>query len=72
MRTLTVRLPEQLVAVLERESRRSHLSKSEIVRNILNRHLRAASASALDLAGCVDSGADDLASNRHRLQGFGR
>ncbi len=70
MRTLTVRLPEQLAALLEQESRRSQLSKSEIVRNILDRHLRAA-ASALDLAGCMDSGVDDLSSNKDRLQGFG-
>ncbi len=72
MKTLTVRLPEQLAALLEHESRRTHLSKSEIVRSILDRHLKAASDSALDLAGCVDSRLDDLSTNKDRLQGFGR
>ncbi|MDE2892505.1 MAG: ribbon-helix-helix domain-containing protein [Chloroflexota bacterium] len=72
MKTLTVRLPEQLAALLEHESRRTHLSKSEIVRSILDRHLKAASDSALDLAGCVDSTLDDLSTNKDRLQGFGR
>ena len=76
MKTLTVRLPEQLAALLDHESRRSHLSKSEIVRSILDRHLSAARALALDvggdLAGCVESNVDDLSSNKDRLQGFGR
>ena len=72
MKTLTVRLPEQLAALLDHESRRLHLSKSEVVRSILHRHLKAASDSALDLAGCVDSRLDDLSTNKDRLQGFGR
>lgn len=76
MKTLTVKLPDQLAASLERETRRARVSKSEIVRDILERHLSAVPASALDLAGdlagCVDSGIDDLSSNRVRLQGFGR
>ena len=76
MKTLTVKLPEQLAASLERETKRAQVSKSEIVRDILERHLRAAPAYALDLAGdlagCVDSGIDDLSSNKARLQGFGR
>ena len=72
MKTLTVKLPDQLAASLERETRRARVSKSEIVRDILERHLSAVTPSALDLAGCVDSGIDDLSSNRARLQGFGR
>ena len=76
MKTLTVKLPDQLAASLERETRRARVSKSEIVRDILERYLNAVPTSALDLAGdlagSVDSGIDDLSSNRARLQGFGR
>ena len=76
MRTLTVKLPERLAASLEREAERAQVSKSEIVRDILERHLSGAPVSAFDLAGdlagCVDSGVGDLASNRGHLNGFGR
>ena len=76
MKTLTVKLPERLAASLEREAKRAQVSKSEIVRNILDRHLSGAPLSAVDLAGdlagCVDSGVGDLSSNRDRLAGFGR
>lgn len=76
MKTLTVKLPERLAASLEREAKRAQVSKSEIVRNILDRHLSGAPLSAVDLAGdlagCVDSGVGDLSSNRDRLDGFGR
>ena len=76
MKTLTVKLPEQLAASLERAANQAQVSKSEIVRDILHRHLSGTPVSAVDLAGdlagCVDSGAEDLSSNRARLDGFGR
>jgi len=76
MKALTVKLPERLAASLEREAERAQVSKSEMVRDILDRHLSAAAVSAVDLAGdlagCVDSGVGDLSSNRAHLDGFGR
>ena len=76
MKTLTVKLPERLAVSLEREAERAQVSKSEMVRNILDRHLAGAPVSAVDLAGdlagCVDSGVGDLSSNRAHLDGFGR
>ena len=76
MKTLTIKLPERLATSLERAAERAQVSKSEIVRDILDRHLSAAAVSAVDLAGdlagCVDSGVGDLASNRSHLNGFGR
>lgn len=76
MKTLTVKLPECLAASLERAAKQAHVSKSEIVREILDRHLSGSPQSAVDLAGdlagSVDSGIGDLSSNRARLHGFGR
>ena len=76
MKKLTVKLPERLATSLEREAERAQVSKSEMVRDILDRHLSAAAVSAVDLAGdlagCVDSGVGDLSSNRAHLNGFGR
>lgn len=76
MKTLTVKLPERMAALLEREAERAQVSKSEMVRDILDRHLSGSAVSAVDLAadlaGCVDSGVGDLSSNRARFDGFGR
>ena len=76
MKTLTVKLPERLAASLERAAKHAQVSKSEIVRDILDRHLAGTPPSAVDLAGdlagCVDSGLGDLSTNRARLDGFGR
>ena len=60
MKTLTVRLPEVLVAQIEAESRRRKLSKSDVVRERLTGAKRArprqpASLDAIaDVVGSVD------------------
>jgi Arc/MetJ-type ribon-helix-helix transcriptional regulator len=58
MKTLTVRLPEPLVADIEAESRGRKISKSDVVRERLERpprQRRTASLSAIaDLIGSVD------------------
>jgi Arc/MetJ-type ribon-helix-helix transcriptional regulator len=60
MKTLTVRLPEVLVAQIEAESRRRKLSKSDVVRERLTGTKRArprqpASLDAIaDIVGSVD------------------
>jgi Arc/MetJ-type ribon-helix-helix transcriptional regulator len=60
MKTLTVRLPESLVAQIEAESRRRKLSKSDVVRERLSgsqnrRRRRPAPLDAIgDLVGSID------------------
>ncbi len=59
MKTLTVRLPEELAAQIEAESRRRKVSKSDVVRERLNlarlRRRRTGSLDAInDLIGSVD------------------
>jgi len=60
MKTLTVRLPEALVAQIEAESRRRKLSKSDVVRERLtaaerSRRRQPASLDAIaDVVGSID------------------
>jgi hypothetical protein len=79
MKTLTVRLPEALAAAIEAESRQRGLSKSDVVRERLER-VPAAEPGApaydiADLIGCVDGlPADFSARKKHylRVMGYGR
>jgi Arc/MetJ-type ribon-helix-helix transcriptional regulator len=68
MRTINVRLPEPLIAEIEAESRARHLSKSDVVRERLQRapvHLDVDPlASIRDLIGSVDGGRPDLTSRK--------
>lgn len=81
MKTLTVRLPESIVAEIDAESRRRKVSKSDIVRERLQtggragRPRSAALDSIADLIGSVDGGPEDLsARKKHYLKtmGYGR
>lgn len=81
MKTLTVRLPEPLAADIEAESRRRGLSKSDIVRERLERarettELPPGLGDIADLIGSVDDDlpADLSARTKHylRMYGFGR
>ncbi|MCK6449631.1 MAG: ribbon-helix-helix domain-containing protein [Alphaproteobacteria bacterium] len=66
MKTLTVRLPESLLAQIEAESRRRRVSKSDLVRERLTqtRKARRARSSLLDaiadIVGSVDRLPRDL------------
>jgi Arc/MetJ-type ribon-helix-helix transcriptional regulator len=66
MKTLTIRLPEALVAQIETEARRRKLSKSEVIRERLmasksSRHQQSSSLDAIaDLVGSVDGLPRDL------------
>ena len=78
MKTLTVRLPEPLVAEIEAESRKRKLSKSDIVRErlqLVTRPPRRQSASLgaiADLIGSVDGLPADLSAHKKRyLQATG-
>src|SRR5437016_1152494 len=70
MKTLTVRLPEPLVAEIEAESRARKISKSDIVRERLQRpkkspRAEAASFEAIaDLIGSVDNLPADLSARK--------
>jgi Arc/MetJ-type ribon-helix-helix transcriptional regulator len=80
MKTLTVRLPEVLVAQIEAESRRRKLSKSDVVRERLtaagrSREQQPAALDAIaDVVGSVDGLPRDLSARtkkylrRHRRQ----
>lgn len=71
MKTLTVRLPEELAAELEAEAERRGLSKSDIVRERLERarpepppSLPPSLASIADLIGSVEGLPEDLSSRK--------
>src|SRR5438034_3793934 len=73
MKTLTVRLPEPLVADIEAESRGRKISKSDVVRERLERaprkRRRATSLNAIaDLIGSVDGLPTDLTARKKRSE----
>ena len=81
MKTLTVRLPEDLVAQIEAESRRRKLSKSDIVRERLtaagkSRERPPAALDAIaDLIGSVGGLPHDLSARTKKYlksTGYGR
>jgi Arc/MetJ-type ribon-helix-helix transcriptional regulator len=81
MKTLTVRLPEPLVADIEAESRGRRISKSDVVRERLRRatgterRQPAALDALVDLIGSVDGLPADLSAQKKRYlrsTGYGR
>jgi Arc/MetJ-type ribon-helix-helix transcriptional regulator len=81
MKTLTVRLPEALVAQIESESRDRKVSKSDVVRERLSRSVQtnrqhSPSLEAIaDLIGCIDGLPADLGSRKKhylKVMGYGR
>lgn len=67
MKTLTVRLPDALVAQIETESRERKISKSDVVRERLSRPAEAREATLdgiMDLIGSVDVEPADLSARR--------
>jgi Arc/MetJ-type ribon-helix-helix transcriptional regulator len=81
MKTLTVRLPDALVAAIEGESRARRRSKSDIVRECLTRgagtqrRRNAALDAIADLIGSLDGLPADLSARKKghlRTTGYGR
>jgi Arc/MetJ-type ribon-helix-helix transcriptional regulator len=81
MKTLTVRLPEPLVADIEVESRGRKISKSDVVRERLQfaigsaRRQAASFAAIADLIGSVEGLPADLSARKKqylRATGYGR
>jgi len=81
MKTITVRVPEELALRIERRAKRLGVSKSALVRESVEKILPSDDAmedepSAYDLMkdgfGCVNSGVGDLSTNPKHMEGFGR
>jgi Arc/MetJ-type ribon-helix-helix transcriptional regulator len=80
MKTLTVRLPEALVAEIEAESRERQRSKSDVIRERLIRAEKSSSIARLpdsiaDLVGSVSALPADLSERRKaylKSTGYGR
>lgn len=77
-RVLTLKVSEQLAAAVDAAARSRGMTRSRLVREALEAHLRrsATAASVLDrtgdLAGSLKGLPRDLSSNRTYLKGFGR
>lgn len=81
MRSLTVRLPDQLVTEIEAESRKRNCAKSDVVRERLQRGAGPTSMSLAglnliaDLIGSVDGLPADMSGTRKRYlktTGYGK
>jgi Arc/MetJ-type ribon-helix-helix transcriptional regulator len=79
MRTITIRLPEPLAAEIEAESAQRNISKSDVVRERLERAGGHKSSAALesiaDLIGSVDGLPRDLSARKKaylKTTGYGR
>ena len=80
MRTISVKLPDDLLAQLGREAKTRRVTKSRLVRESLEKGLHEQRAAgevscydlARDLAGTVKGLPKDLADNPKYMEGFGR
>lgn len=80
MSTISLKLPDHLLELLEKESRARGATKSSLVREALEKALSPRSRSgeatcydlARDLAGSVTGLPRDLATNPKHMEGFGR
>ena len=80
MQTVSLRLPEDLLARLESEAKARRTTKSRLVRDSLEKAFRRRSAGgapscydlARDLAGGLKGLPQDLAENPKYLEGLGR
>jgi hypothetical protein len=80
VRTISLKLPDDLLAQLEHEAKSKRTTKSSLVRESLVKKFSAESATsapscydvAHDLAGSVRGLPEDLAVNPEYMEGFGR
>ena len=80
MNTISLKLPDRLLEILETESRARRTTKSSLVRECLEKSLAARPQDgkptcydlARDLAGSVKGLPRDLATNPKHMEGFGR
>ena len=79
MQTISLKLPDSLLARLEKESRLRRTNKSALVRAALERELSLRKAGkqpscydlARDLAGSIKGLPKDIATNPKYMEGFG-
>jgi predicted transcriptional regulator len=79
MKTVSLKMPEDLEMQLSEAARRTGRSRSHLVRMALSEFLprrsrssaRSFLARAADLAGCI-AATPDLSTNKRRMQGYGR
>ncbi len=79
MQTISLKLPDTLLARLEEESRLRHTNKSALVRAALERELAPKKTGekpscydlARDLAGSIKGLPGDIATNPKYMKGFG-
>lgn len=80
MNTISLKLPDRLLEVLEKESRARRTTKSSLVRECLEKTLAASPEGgkascydlARDLAGSLKGLPRDLATNPQHMERFGR
>lgn len=80
MTTISLKLPEHLLELLEKESRSRGATKSALVRECLEKSLGSKDGNseancfdrARDLAGSVKGLPPDLATNTKYMEGFGQ
>jgi predicted transcriptional regulator len=80
MRTISLKLPDDLLIELDNEAKARRITKSSLVRESLEKALRGQPSAkavscydlARDLAGAVKGLPADLAENPEYLEGFGR
>ncbi len=80
MRTISLKLPDDLLVQLEGEAKKRRITKSSLIRESLERALRKPSSAggiscfdvARDLAGKVKGLPRDLADNPKYMDGFGK
>lgn len=77
VQTISLKLPDDLLAQLEQEAEARGMTKSQLVRESLEKALRQSSTGAScyelarDLAGAVKGLPKDLADNPKYMEGFG-
>lgn len=79
MQTISMRLPDDLITELDREAKARRVTKSQVVRESLEKTLRARSSKrrkscydlSSDLAGAVKGLPKDIATNPKYMAGFG-
>ena len=80
MRTISLKLPDDLLAQLDHAAKARRVTKSWLVRDSLEKELRKQSPAgavscydlARDLAGTIKGLPEDLADNPKYMEGFGR
>ena len=80
MRTISLRLPDEMLVHLDTEAKARGVTRSSLVRDSLEKALRKESSAdatscddlAHDLAGAIKGLPEDLAGNRRYMEGFGQ